>query len=655
MAHADVTGSPKRPDLLQASLSRTATVCALGAMALTALLYGPGLKGSFIFDDFPNIVENSGIQVSSLALRDWAAAAWASPSSELQRPLASLSFALNHYFTGLAPAPMKATNLVIHLVNGLLLWLLLRQVLPFDTAHRSNTRTDGLALAVSAAWLLHPINLDAVLFVVQRMESLAQFFVLLGLLFYLAARKRQMSSRPGAGWRLWLAVPLCLLFGVAAKESAALLPLYALALEFTILRGVRRPRTSLLVFYCLFLVLPGTLGLFWMLPKILPTEVWAFRNFTLVQRVLTEPRVLVDYATWTLLPIPDFFSFYHDDYRISTGVFSPWTTLPAVLVLGIAVAASWRLRGSRPLVALGLAWFICAHLLTATIFPLELAFNHRNYFASIGLLLAGFDLVLPGSMTAQLARLRLAAVVATVALAALSLGLRARVWGDPVLLAMTEAAQHPASPRATYDLGRTYVLLSGYQSDSPNLARAVASLETAMRVPNASTLPESALIMVASRTNAPVAADWWYSMIEKLSHRAPTPEDAGAIKSLTLCQREGRCELDDPQMLRVYLAAISHPLPDPAVVYSYAIFAQNRLNDPDLALRLARDAARSSDLQYQINLVEFLIALGRIDEAQVELDLLRRRARPGSIDIVIDDLSRRIADLMRGPAQGTRH
>ena len=84
-------------------------------------------------------------------------------------------------------------------------------------------------------------------------------------------------------------------------------------------------------------------------------------------------------------------------------------------------------------------------------------------------------------------------------------------------------------------------------------------------------------------------------------------------------------------MLQVYLAASAHEPPDPAVLYSYAIFAANRLQDSELALRLARDAAKSRDVQYQLNLVNFLIDLGRWQEARAELEVLERRARPGSM------------------------
>ncbi|HTN61847.1 MAG TPA: hypothetical protein VL147_09860, partial [Devosia sp.] len=112
--------------------------------------------------------------------------------------MASLSFAANYLATGLDPYWMKLTNLVIHLLNGLLVFLLARALLvaasksiaaeaaPTEVA----SRTGVTAALIAGAWMLLPINLTAVVYVVQRMESMANLFVLLGLIGYMAGRRR---------------------------------------------------------------------------------------------------------------------------------------------------------------------------------------------------------------------------------------------------------------------------------------------------------------------------------------------------------------------------------------------------------------------------------------------------------------------------------
>src|SRR5688572_8893172 len=86
-------------------------------LAAVALIYWPGLGGGFVFDDYPNIVDNVQLHVSGTSWHEWIAAMFSSTAGAVQRPLAMLTFALNHYFTGLDPRAMKLTNIAIHVLN----------------------------------------------------------------------------------------------------------------------------------------------------------------------------------------------------------------------------------------------------------------------------------------------------------------------------------------------------------------------------------------------------------------------------------------------------------------------------------------------------------------------------------------------------------
>src|SRR5690606_4731075 len=128
----------------------------------------------------------------------------------------------------------KLTNLAIHLLNGLGLFWLTRLLLPRLLQVPSETRkafdTDFIAAAVAVIWLLHPLNLTGVLYVVQRMTSLSATFVILGLLCYVLARERILRRERGF---------LLMFVGVAAfgalatftKENGALLALYIAVIE----------------------------------------------------------------------------------------------------------------------------------------------------------------------------------------------------------------------------------------------------------------------------------------------------------------------------------------------------------------------------------------------------------------------------------------
>ncbi|HEX5953486.1 MAG TPA: hypothetical protein VFY94_09950, partial [Rhodanobacteraceae bacterium] len=114
------------------------------------------------------------------------------------------------------------------------------------------------------------------------------------------------------------------------------------------LRGVRNDEQSQLsaptgqdkriwTLFTITLFVPAVLGFLWLLRGALRPGALAGRDFTLAQRLLTEPRVLVDYLHWTLFPNPLVLSLYHDEIAISTGLLTPWTTLGASLVLAALI------------------------------------------------------------------------------------------------------------------------------------------------------------------------------------------------------------------------------------------------------------------------------------------------------------------------------
>lgn len=617
------------------------SVMLLGLLCIVALSYGAGLHGGYVFDDYPNIVDNARLHVGlTSGWNDWLAAAFSSPSSDLQRPLAMLTFAANHAISGLDPYWMKVTNLGIHLVNTLLVFGLVRALLR-ASGQRDPSRTYRLSLWITAAWALNPINLMSVLFVVQRMESLSHVFVFSGLWLYLVGRERLRID--GEGWVLAGAgIAGGTALGVLGKESAVLLPVYALALEWGLLRfatkGHARDR-RLLLFYAAVLVLPAIAGAAWLFPSVMSGTAYAGRDFTMGERLLTETRVVLDYLHWTVLPDLGQLSLYHDDYLVSRGLLSPPATAAALLALGLLVTAAAWLRPRRPLMALGIAWFLAAQLLTATVLPLELVFEHRNYFASLGLMLFIGDALFLAPPSQTLRRAGVAAACLLLLFYAGITTLRSREWSDPLRFAVTEAAKHPQSPRATYELARDLIILTGYRHDSPSLDPAFAALERAMSAPQATPMPESAAIVLASRTNRPVEPRWWYRLQDKLKTSAIGPQQINAIAALVDCQLEGNCQLPPQAMLDTFAAALQHGR-HPEVLNVFGNYALNSLDNPTTALGLWQEAARQapSVAQYQVNLARLFIASGQPALAKQHISALRKLGRLGQNEALAREL-----------------
>ena len=630
-------------------------------LAVISLAYWPGLHGGFVFDDFPNFVQNDALLLQDTSPTELLRAAFAGEAGPLARPLAMLSFALERHFFGLIPGPMKVANLLIHLVNTLLVFQLLRSIL-----ERANTlpaparplavRASVLALPLTAVWALAPINLTGVLFVVQRMESLATLFMLCGLLVWLHGRLK-IEAGNGRGW-YWVLAGIVggTGFGVLAKEVAVMLPAYALLLEW-LLFGLGSPGSStrrrMVQLYGTILLLPALAALVMVLPGVLSGGAFAERPFGLAERLMTQSRVLWLYLSWTIAPQPGAMSLYHDGITISRDLLHPWTTLPAIAGLAALVAAAIAMRRKFPLVTLGVLWFFVAHLLVSTILPLELVYEHRNYLSSLGVLLALFGLVFSGRSQPALNTARWALTVALIAVFGLFTHLRAHEWSDPVKLAYFEASRQVDSPRANYELGRVlFVVAPG--PDSPQFSFATQSFEHAANLPNGGLLPYQGLIFAHAKVGRPVKQHWWDGMESYITRERLSVQDVGALHSLLRGQIEGTLSLDADQLGQLIEHAMREHPHRPILVTLFANYLLNVRMDFDAGGKFLQRAVAMAPRNPKMwqNLIEFQIATGQTAQAKVGVDRLRELNRFGRIGTVIIALVQRILQREAGRAEG---
>ena len=644
------------PGEAAARSARAAWIVFALLLLLTAAVYSPSLRGGYFFDDSIYFVDNPDVHVDTLDSGAW----WRAATTQcginlLCRPLSSITFAANYYFSGLDPYWPKLTNLAIHLLNGLALFALLRALLRLWAAVRGRDGAFDLgAAAIAGAWLLLPINFTGVAYVSQRMEALANLFVFLGLFWYLRERHRVWLGG-GREWRLWLALLISTVAGLTAKEDAALLPLYTGVCEFAFTGFRNRDRRwsrGAVGAHVAFLLVPFVAGLLWIGPR----AVHGFssrREFTLLERLLTELRVLVDYIDWTLLPQLNALTFYHDDILPSHGLLDPASTaLCGLALLALLGLALWQ-RARRPLFCLGILWFFAGHAMTATIVPLELVFEHRNYFPSLGLLLATVSLLAFEPVVPSRAPLRALALGAVLAFFSFTTYLRAQEWSHPLRLAYSEALKRPDSQRAQYSLAHTLILASK-EPDSPLIAQSIEILQRDAASPRSGIASLQALIFLSARAQHPIDPSWWQAMERKLQQHTPSQTDVQAIIFLYHCQRRGECPKQVPELLAVFQAALAKS-EDVDLMSAYGEFALLDLGDAPLAERMYRGAAeaRPQVAVYRANLVRFLIATGQFAAADTALAELERLNRFGAQDVTVTELREQLR-AARDAAQESR-
>lgn len=419
------------------------------ALTVTTLAYWLGLSGPFLLDDDANLRYIKAWLEGDLGLTTLL---FERGGGMFGRPVSMAMLAFNAWLLGYTPYAFKLGNLFTHLACGLVIFGFLQQMLRRDP--RWATRAPFFAAVVATLWLLHPLHASTVLYSVQRMAQVSTLLTLLGLWLYLVARMRlERGPSAAASALLLLGVPSITILAFLGKENGALLPLLCAVLEMFWFAGRAKPRPVRL-FHGIYVALPAmaaTAAIFLRPERFIGG--FAGRDFTLVERLLTQPRVLCDYLWKLVAPNPPMMGVYTDDFTLSTGLLAPPTTLVALLVLVLLSAAAWRWRKAQPAVAFGWFFFLMAHALEAGIIPLELYFEHRNYLPSVGILLAltalaaalGDRLAALGIRTGRIGPVLVLGVALVLAFGTHG---RAQIWQSAALIAESSLLAHPDSLRA---------------------------------------------------------------------------------------------------------------------------------------------------------------------------------------------------------------
>jgi tetratricopeptide (TPR) repeat protein len=607
------------------------------AVALGALIFLPGIAGPYVFDDYSNLLVNSYVRITSLDLDSLRLASYSLAAGPLQRPIAMASFAINYYFAGsFSPSvPYKLTNIILHAINGVLIFWFMRLLLArlaqvyyrippiqgaADTPHASTLMAGAIALL----WVIHPIQLTSVLYVVQRMTELATLFTLLGLVCYLGGRTAMLTGRKNG---IWLAVMGPLGFGylgMYSKETTLLLPVFILILEYVLFADEcpwrRWQNLSLITKRLIRVSIIVTLAGFsaYVIYKVLP--LYKIRNFTLTERLMTEGRVLLFYISQILVPRIDQFALFHDDITISRSLIRPWTTTPALLLLAglLVTAVLWKKK--YPLISLGILWFLGGHVLESTVYPLEITHEHRNYFPSLGILMIVVEAV--HMLYRRMEQRNWWWILPCLALVfGGTTFIRAQQWSSSESLYLFEASHHPLSAGA--QMGYAMVLMEkGKYDEGMQVYRHAAALnpdETGILIN---------LQMSAAGHGQPLDPAEDNDLLQNLSSKPLTATTGWALNNVAACILD-TCKILQPKMEHWLKTIIERP--DTRYIdRSYYYYLLGRTLIGQGKINEAVDVYRKSyefDPNYINPLIELAgmyIHLGRLDYARAIISEIQR-------------------------------
>ena len=413
---------------------------------LILFIYIPGLSGGFLFDDFANLdalgkyggINNLGDLWSYLSK------GIAGPGG---RPISLLSFLANATQWPTDPWPFKVTNLFLHIAVALTLYWLIYRLILLLSGNEEAKRAMNIAWLATAIWALHPFFVSTTLYVIQRMTILAALFVIIGLLTYVHGRSL-LQRRPKAAY-LWMTLGLGIntILAVLSKENGALLPLFALTIEYCVFRHQKQKLPPLSKSWEIpFLWIPASapfIYFYYKWPGIL--NGYNRRGFTLEERLLTESRVMVDYLYHLFVPKIQTRGLFNDNFQISTTLATP-SVLFSITIITLLMTIGLLLRKRQPFISLGIVFFFAGHILESTIIALEIYFEHRNYLPAVFLFLplaigiqklTNKNRIIGGASTA------LMIIIITTFTAT-----RSSLWGDSEIQMLVWAKQNPTSVRA---------------------------------------------------------------------------------------------------------------------------------------------------------------------------------------------------------------
>ena len=511
-------------------------------------VYSNTFHASWHLDDEQNIWDRKAMHLTRL---DWPQIrqSFLDESGKLYRPVACFSLALNYYFGKLNVLGYHVVNTSIHFLASIFLYLFVYHTLNLPLLKaRYGPYSYSLALLTMVFWALNPLHTQAVTYIVQRMASMAGMFYIMSMYFYLKGRtSKPMLLKPAN----YVMCCVCGILAFGSKQNAAMLPISIFLFDLFLIQGltksnIKKNCTILLI----LMVLVTVLGLILEGPALFqPSHIFSGyeqRPFTLDERLLTEPRIILFYVSLLLYPMPDRLSISHD-ISISHSLFSPPTTILAIIIISIILIISIIKAKKWPLFAFCIIFFFLNHSIESSFFPLELVFEHRNYLPSMLFFVPLAILIFTGIQLFSARRRMKLIFVAFITLVFIGQGhstfIRNFIWktDESLWIDATEKAPHLFRP--WHNLGRHYSLQNMHEE-------ALAAFHTALSKESINNIEAKCLTFYDlgveyHRTGKREEALYYYGKAESLSpYFANICNNKGALYADAGSDNEARVEFE---------------------------------------------------------------------------------------------------------------
>lgn len=419
------------------------------------VVYFNSFNTAFIFDDYPNIVENLRIRDLS-NINSW----W---SFNPRRPIGFFTFALNYHYNGLNVWGYHLLNISIHLTNAFLVYWLIKQT--FQTPAIEDKYDSKMQMMVpffaALVFVVHPIATEVVTYIVQRLVSLATLFYLLSMNLYIKARLSNNSIKRKA--LLFILSILAAIFGLLTKEITYTIVVTLLLYEVYFINNsfkLKNNKWILLTFAISVIIFFITVKYDKFFKVIAPIE---GNNYSInaYTYLLTEFRVLITYIRLLFVPVNQTFDY---DYPLSTGFFE-LKTLVSFLMIVILIALAINLKKKNKWISFGIFWFfITISVQSSIIARPNVIFEHRVYLSAIGYLFVLIGIFLYLDKFKDVRSILLAIAIVLVTVFGVLTYQRNKVWNNSYTFWADAVKKSPNKPRPLNNFGGVLIEYGQYDS-----------------------------------------------------------------------------------------------------------------------------------------------------------------------------------------------
>ena len=407
------------------------------------IIYSNTFHVPFLFDD-TMILENQELQNGSIF-------------AQLNAPryVGLITFALNYQLNRFNTTGYHLVNLLIHIANALLVYLLTKKLIELKSLNGNSNYLLYVPILTALIFLVHPAQIQAVTYISQRITALAAFFTLASVILYIKFRIKESRS---FGY-LVLSL-LCAVLAYKTKENTATLPVIIGIIEYIFFRASKINLKQKVLYILPYFLLLGVIIISFVhinasFEEVLTRMAEKSKETEMISRsqyLITEFRVVVTYIRLLLIPVNQCIDYF---YPLAESFFEIRTLFSFLIVAGLCAVGFAGLK-KHPLSSFGIFWFLNFLLIESSLIPIrDVIFEHRMYLPSVGFILALVSflfIIVPDSFKRGLA-IALLCIVIALSIATYN---RNKVWGSAISLWEDAVKKYPQNLRNHVNLAVSY-------------------------------------------------------------------------------------------------------------------------------------------------------------------------------------------------------